>query len=157
MFIYSIRASSIKFFAVIVLTIALLIGLLVIGNVQSAAAISSQVNLTGIDTNEERVAFIKEMGITVEEVPVEDVDFALPKDFDRVISGYNEIQRLQGLDLSKYKNKRVTRYTYRVVGGCEGYEGEVHVNLIIYRNTVIACDISSADPGGFIKPLINLN
>ena len=65
----------------------------------------------------------------------------------------NEIQKLQGLDLTKYKNKKVTRYTY-TANDYEGYDGEVNVNLIVYRNTVIGCDVSSVDPTGFVKPLI---
>ena len=50
---------------------------------------------------------------------------------------------------------RVTRYTYQV-NGYGDYDGEVNVNLVIYRNTVIACDVSSADSTGFVKPLIKL-
>ena len=60
---------------------------------------------------------------------------------------------MQGLDISKYKNKKVTRYTY-LAENYDGYDGDVYVNLILYKNTVIACDISSADPSGFISPLI---
>ena len=156
MFIYSVRASSIKFFGVIVLTIAVLVGLLIIGNGATEPTALAQVKLSGMEKNEDRVAFIKEMGFSVDEAPLEDVDFSLPSDFDKVISGYNELQKMQGLDLTKYKNKRVTRYTYRVTD-YEGYDGEVHVNLIVYKNTVIACDVSSADPTGFLKPLIILN
>jgi hypothetical protein len=79
----------------------------------------------------------------------------MPKDFDRVVTEYNELQRRQGLDLSKYTGKRVTRYTYEVKN-YEGYEGTVYVNLLVYRDKVIGCDISSADPTGFVAPLIKL-
>jgi hypothetical protein len=72
----------------------------------------------------------------------------MPPDFDRVIVGYNELQRRQGLDLSKYKGKRVTRYTYKLVG-----DGEVYANLFVHRGKIVACDISDASPDGFVKPL----
>ena len=81
--------------------------------------------------------------------------YSAEKVIDRIISGYNQIQKSQGLDISKYKNKRVTRYTY-TLENYEGSEDTVYVNLIVYKNTVIACDISSLTDGGFVKPLIKL-
>ena len=71
--------------------------------------------------------------------------------FDRVILGYNELQKKQGLDLSKYENKRVTRYTYRVTNYKS--DGEVYANLFVYRSKIVACDLSSGDPLGFVIPL----
>ena len=77
--------------------------------------------------------------------------FRLPENFDRVISGYNQIQISQGLNLSKYARKRVTHYSYKVTNYKDG--GEVLVNLLIYKNKIIACDISSAEENGFVLPL----
>mgnify|MGYP003451163499 FL=1 len=155
MFVYSVRASTVRFFAVIILTLAFLVGIVAFGGISGNAvsAMTNTVNFEGRKTNDDRVAFIKEFGVDVKEAPIETVDFTLPENFDRIIAGYNEIQKMQGLDLSKYKNKKVTRYTY-LAENYDGYDGDVYVNLILYKNTVIACDISSADPSGFISPLI---
>lgn len=157
MFVYSVRASTVKFFAVIVLTLAVLAGVLIFGGIGGGAvsASSDVIDFGGIKTNDDRVRFIADFGVEVEEAPIETVDFSVPENFDRVIMGYNEIQRRQGLDLSRYKNKKVTRYTY-LVKNYEGYDKEVHVNLIMYKNTVIACDVSSADPTGFVRELVKL-
>ncbi len=157
MFVYSIRASTIKFFGIIVLTLAVLVGILVFGSsAEATSAVSTSLSFSGVSTNEDRIAFISQFGIKVDEVGFECAEFSVPEDFDRVISGYNELQRMQGLDISKYKNKRVTRYTYKVKD-YEGYDGEVVVNLIIYKKTVIACDVSTTDPNGFVKPLVVIN
>ena len=157
MFIYSVRASTIRFFSVIVLTLAVLITLLVLGGGQSSVAASStSVDFSGIKTNEDRVEFITQLGVKVKPEAVESAEFRVPENFDRIISGYNEIQKMQGLDLTKYKNKKVTRYTYEA----EDFNGRgegVFVNLIIYRGTVIACDVSSQSPDGFIEPLVKFN
>ena len=155
MFVYSVRASTVRFFAVIILTLAFLVGIVAFGGISGNAvsAMTNTVNFEGRKTNDDRVAFIKEFGVDVKEAPIETVDFTLPENFDRIIAGYSEIQKMQGLDLSKYKNKKVTRYTY-LAENYDGYDGDVYVNLILYKNTVIACDISSADPSGFISPLI---
>ena len=158
MFVYSVRASTIKFFLVIVLTLSLLIGVLVLSDAGeiSVSAASQTVDFDGIKTNEQRVKFIESFGISVSDEPREQVSFSVPENFDTIISGYNEIQKLQGLDLTRYKNKKVTRYTYNVEK-YEEYDGEVVVNIIVYRGNVIGCDVSSLSPGGFVKPLVNLD
>ena len=75
----------------------------------------------------------------------------MPDNFDRVILGYNELQKKQGLDLSKYAKKKVTRYAYKVTN--YDSEGEVYANLFIHRGKIIACDLSSVSPDGFVVPL----
>lgn len=154
MFVYSVRASTVKFFAVIVLTLGVLVGAIVISNSGAvAASADGSINFGNIKTNEDRLEFIAQFGIEVAGEPKESVTFSVPEDFDKVIAGYNELQKSQGLDISKYKNKKVTRYTYEI-DGYGDYKGPVNINLIVYRNTVVACDISSADPTGFIEPLV---
>ena len=157
MFVYSVRASTVKFFAVIVLTVAVLVGAITIGNSRAVAASGSVgIKFSGIKTNDDRIAFISQFGVEVSGEPSDTVKVCVPKDFDKVIAGYNEIQKSQGLNLEKYKNKKVTRYTYDIDKWGD-YEGPVCVNLIIYRSTVVACDVSSKDPTGFVEPLIKLN
>ena len=75
----------------------------------------------------------------------------MPEDFDRVLLGYNELQKQQGLDLSKYAKKRVSRYSYEVTNYSE--DGAVVANILVWKGRVIACDFSSASPDGFVKPL----
>ena len=154
MFIFSVRASTVKVFAVLLLTFAVLLSLILSGNTVFASGEPvSSVDLSGIKTEDDRVAFIEQFGIRVKGAAKESETFVMPENFDRVIEGYNEIQHRQGLDLSKYKKKKVTRYTYEV-DGYEGYDGDVFVNILVYRNKVIGCDVSSADPNGFVKGLI---
>ena len=153
MFIYSIRASTVKLFGFVALTL-LLIGVTLGfggGETVMAAAGESGINFSGIKTNEDRVEFINGFGIKVESEPIEEEAFTMPENFDRVILGYNEIQKKQGLDLSKYANKRVTRYTYKVTN--YNSEGDVYANLFVYRSKIVACDVCSASPTGFVVPL----
>ena len=153
MFVYSIRASSVKFFAFIFLMLALIAGVLVASqsDVVFASSTSLEIDYGGIKDAADRVAFIEQFGIQIDDEPIEEKSFKMPKEFDRVILGYNELQKKQGLDLSKYKNKRVTRYTYRVVGE------DSYANLFVYRGKIVACDISSASPDGFVLPLTLAN
>ena len=151
MFVCTVRASTVKFFAFVFATVALMIGLVILGGQDSVLAMSdgTEIRFDGIKENSDRIAFITALGVEVKEAPTEEKTFRIPQDFDRIASGYNEIQKSQGLDLLRYKNKKVTRYTYEVKN-YEGYEGKVYVNLLVYRNKVIGGDVCSADSSGFI-------
>lgn len=152
MFIYSVRASGLKVFAVILIA-AVLVLIIATGGRSVLASSSTEISFTGIKTDEDRRAFINSLGVKLKGGAVEEMTFVMPESFDRIMLGYNEIQKAQGLDLSGYAKKRITRYTYEM-DGYDGYEGTVYVNLLVYRSRVIGCDISSADPEGFVEPLI---
>ena len=156
MFVCSVKAGTLKFFGAVLLSLALFLAILVLVD-PAATAVDADavetVNYAGIKTDADRVTLLKSFGWEVtSEAPTEEVTFLLPEEFDRVLAGYNEIQKAQGLDLARYKNKRVTRYTYEL-SHYEGYEGKVYANLIMYKNKVIAADITSADPYGFVHGL----
>ncbi len=157
MFICSLRASTLKFFSAVLLSLALFLTILILvePTVVDAGAepeATEVVNYSGVRTDEERREFLSSFGWQTGDAPADEEDFVLPADFDRVLAGYNEIQKEQGLDLSRYRNKKVTRYTYEVAGYPD-FEGKVYANLIVYKNKVVAADICSADPYGFVHGL----
>ncbi len=153
MFVYTMRAGTLKFFAVVGVALALLVTLIVLvptyGTDASAASETVSYNYGKIKTSDDVEGFLSQFGWTVEDEPLETVKVTLPDEFDKIFTAYNEIQRRQGLNLAKYKRKEVTRYTYAVTN-YEGYEGKVYANILVYRNRVIGGDICSADTTGFI-------
>lgn len=157
MFIYSIRASTVRFFACILICLGVLVLLLTLGSAETvyASADGREINYGGMKTNEDRVAFIESFGIKVKGEPISEETFTMPDNFDRVIQGYNQIQKMQGLDLTKYERKRVTHYTYEVIN--YDTDAKVYVNLLVYRNRIVAADISSMDNGGFVKALTEVD
>ena len=88
----------------------------------------------------------------VQAQPIEEEKIAIPAEFDRVLSEYNLLQQKHGLDLSRYKRKRATRYTYEVTN-YDAWDGPVYLTLLVCRNRVIGGDICSADVNGFVLPL----
>lgn len=176
MFIYAVHGNTIKFFGIIgisILTLALLIAFIPKGEaaqprdpaadaVPSAppsnvtpegdAEASKTVNFDKVKTNEDRIALIKSYGWEVEGTPAEEAKVTVPAEFDRVMESYNQIQRQQGFDLSKYRNRDMMRYTYRITNYPD-YNGTVYCNLLIYKNRVVAADICSSDVNGFIAGL----
>lgn len=158
MFVYSVRASTLKFFTFVIVTLALVAGVIVYGSAEAVLTSSGngEVDFSGIKTNEDRVSFIERLGVAVNDTPIEEKSFTLPKELDRVIAEYNEIQKRQGLDLSKYTNKKITRYTYEVTN-YKSDEASVYANLFVYRNRIVACDISGSSPDGFVIPLTQVD
>lgn len=157
MFIYSMHANTIKFFAVICLALTALITLIAFAPTYSTdgsapAGATVTYNYEKIKSNEDRINFLKQFGWEVEAQALEEKQVKIPAEFDKIFLEYNEIQRRQGLDLSAFKKKSVMRYTYSVKNYPD-YEGEVLVNILVYKNTVIGGDVCSADVSGFVHGL----
>ena len=57
------------------------------------------------DTNDARVKFLTDLGWDVTASPAEAAEVKIPKDADEVFDRYNELQKSQGYDLSKYAGK----------------------------------------------------
>ena len=151
MFIYSMRAKTLKFFGIICLClVAVIVGITFVPSyVQASAEPASEINYSKIKNEEDRINFLKQFGWEVNPVAVEVKETKIPKNFDKVFTAYNEIQKRQGLDLGSYKGKAITRYTYEITN-YDGYEGTVYANVIIYKNKVIGGDVCTADVEGFI-------
>lgn len=158
MFVYSLKANTIKFFGVLCVALVALITL--IAFLPSYEPNTTAVGKNGentvsisydkVKTNEDRIKFLEQFGWKVTSEPLETEEVLIPSDFDKVFAGYNEIQKSQGLDLGKYRKKRLTRYTYEVTN-YDGYDGTVYANLLIYKGRVVGGDICSADAGGFMQ------
>ncbi len=158
MFVYSMRASTLKFFGVIALSVAVLFTLIAFipttdPIAEASAAVSAsdgvKIRYDKIKSEEDVVSFLSQFGWTVSEKPLETEEVTVPSEFDKVFLGYNEIQKGQGLDLSKYRRKQLTRYTYEVLNFPD-YEGKVYANVLVYRNKVVGGDLCTADMSGFI-------
>lgn len=155
MFICTVRANTLKFFGVIAVSLAVLCTVIFMipeytpVSTKAIAAEASKYNYDRIKTNDDVVGFLAQFGWEVEGEPLEEVRIKIPAEFDKVMNSYNELQRNQGLDLSKYRGKEVTRYTYRV-RNYPDYSGSVMANVIIYKNKVIGGDLCSSDVTGFI-------
>ena len=159
MFVYSVKATTIRFLSVLVLSGVLLTGVTLYASSAaeaSSGAVSETVSYENVKSESERRAFLSSLGFTVTKDAESTVDFTLPKALDAVLLGYNEIQKEQGLDLGKYTGKKVTRYTYEIPD-YEGYDGKVYANIIVYRGRVVAADLTGVGEEGFVRPLSVLN
>ncbi len=141
------------------------IGLAVLGGIlwsitalapRAAQAVAAQIDSQSISQklkdNAARVSYLQDFGWMVEETPLVEMEVQIPKEFDSAYQQYNEIQLRQSLDLTKYRGKRAMLYTYTVLNYQAQEEG-VTASLVLYKNRVIAADISSANAQGFTHGL----
>ena len=156
MFVYSVRASSIKLVGVICVALTVLITLIAFVPTYSLptqpatdADADIKYSYDKVKTPDAAANFLAQFGWEVESVPVEETVVTIPSEFDKIFAAYNELQKSQGLNLTKYRGKDVTRYTF-AVKNYEGYEGTVWANVLVHRGRVIGGDICSADVSGFV-------
>jgi hypothetical protein len=150
MFVWSVKASTLKFIAVLLVSAAAIGALAVFMpkyELKAAAASAAEASrkASGEDDIKE---FLSENGWEVSQL-LDKADVTVPAEFDSVYESYNTLQKKQGFDLSKYKRKTVSRYTYKVDNYAD-YSGVVLADVIVYKNKVIGGDICSADVNGFI-------
>ena len=81
---------------------------------EEGAPVSSMGSLEGAGN------YLQSLGYELEKEPVRQEDITLPKEFDSVYEEYNNLQKECGFDLSPYKGKNLTLYTYRLTN----YPGE---------------------------------
>ncbi|HJB25141.1 MAG TPA: DUF4830 domain-containing protein [Firmicutes bacterium] len=121
--------------------------ILCLGKGEADAAAEPQ-TLYSARTDEERIEFLNSFGWEVQPQPAEVMELTIPETFDGVYKEYNEIQQRQGMDLSKYKGKRVKRWTYEITNYPD--EPQVVANLLVYEDKIIGGDVSTVRLDGFM-------
>ena len=162
MFVYSFKASTVRILGVVCIALVGIIAMVAFvptyvtaGNADAPAVQvgteSVSVRYDKIRTEQDVVNFLAQFGWQVDGKAIEVKEVSVPAEFDKIYAGYNQVQVAQGLDLSRYKGKTLTRYTFKVTN-CEGYEGEVLANVLVWRKKVVGGDICSAEiTGGFVQ------
>lgn len=153
MFIYTAKLS--KRMITVVLLAALLLILLVIllANRNTGTAIETA-NLK-LSSPEEQVRFLSSCGYTVSPEPVTTREVQIPKEFTEVYTRYNAMQKAQGFDLEKFRGKQATQYVFEVMDYAEDDDPEpVYATLLLYKNKLIAAELSRGGENGFLRPLM---
>lgn len=155
MFIYSLKASTVKFFGILGLSILTLAALIIfipsekIDTTQEIATLNENISFNNVKSAKDAQKFLSQYGWTTNDLSTSECEVTIPKDFDKIMSQYNELQKQQGLDLSKYSKKTVTRYTFEVTN-YPNYSGTVYANVLTFKGKVIGGDICSSDSRGFL-------
>lgn len=154
MFVVSVKSSRLKSYFLIAL-IALLgtIGGIISVSVSKAAPVAKIGEyVMRADSAEERKAFFSQFGWEIVADPVQVKEVVIPTEFDETYEKYNKLQKAQGLDLEKYKGKRLKHWSYEITNfpEYEGTNGLIHGNILVYQGTVVGGDVSSIELDGFM-------
>lgn len=153
MFVISMKSEKLKKY----LIIAIVCALTTIGGIISVTKDSTPVAKVGgvnmrAGTAEERIAFFSQFGYDISEDPLEVKEVVIPTEFDETYNKYNEIQKSQGLDLSKYRGKRVKMWSFAIKNypGYETTDGTIRGNILVYDGVVVGGDVSNIELDGFM-------
>lgn len=155
----SIKISKFKLAIACIISAVIIFSIITINHLNAykglnfPAASKSIINSPVLKTNQDRISFLNSLGLEVSKEPIETVQVIIPKEFDAVFNRYNELQKSSGFDLTRYRNTVSTRYTYLVTNLKNFTNDEVRANLFIYKDKVIAGDISSVRIDGFMVAL----
>lgn len=105
--------------------------------------------------NESNIEYINSFGWIVEENPTDIVHMTFPDSETAIFGSYSEILKKGGFDISTLPNKRVIRYSYKVLNHKNSDSGLIRINIIISDGEIVAADITSLDKGGFVMPINN--
>lgn len=151
MFIISFKKIKKVFFIFICVSICILT-VLFIGSKKQNITLKNNIVSVFANDNNSRLLFFKERGWNVGTEPLEVCSITIPCEFNNTFSAYNELQKAQGFDLSKYRGKTCQKYTYQILNYTDGSQN-VRATVIVFKNKVIGGDIFKAGPDGFIRPI----
>ena len=104
-------------------------------------------------THDQQIAVLNAFGYEVDSHPVLIEEIVIPAEFDEKYEQYNNLQKLSGFDLTKFKGMRAKKYTYRVTNYSDQSEN-ILANLLVYGDKAIGGDISSANIDGFVHGFV---
>ena len=150
MMIQAVRLTRKKAALAVILAGTLMVGLILLLGRGGPPVKEDLPLLTG---NNERIAYLHELGWEVEEEPVTTLQFLLPPQLKGDYVAYNDLQKSQGFDLETCCGKQVTRYTYTVTNYPKRPDG-VQLNLYVCEELPVAGDVVCTGADGFQDTLM---
>lgn len=145
MVVMTAKVSKSKLIAVVCLLAAIIcVALVVLSGNGSSDPAAPEIDA---GTNEGRIEWLAAYGWTVDAQPAEVQNVRIPAEMDEVLQRYNELQRSQGYDLSRFAGKEVTRYVYTIVN-YGGATEPVYATLLVSDGQVIGGDITVTGAAG---------
>ena len=151
MVIWTAKVSGKKIFlAILGLAAAVFLGACVVNRFGAGDSVAKS---PALETNEDRVAYLAELGWAVQEEPIETLRFQIPEILEEPYLSYNALQLPQGFDLSRHRGEQAERFTYAVTNYPDRPSG-VQVNLYLCGGVPVAGDILCPGADGFQEPMI---
>ena len=104
------------------------------------------------ETNEQRLAYLTSLGWEVNDQPIETLSVTLGETLEEPYLSYNDLQRSQGFDLTRYCGQTLSRYTY-VVTNYPDASLPCQADLYVCDGALAAGDIVCTGENGFMAGL----
>ena len=111
----------------------------------------SQPTSATVSGNEARVKFLQDLGWEVTTSPAESSQIRIPTESSQVFDRYNQLQKSQGYDLSKYAGKNAMRYVYKITNYPGAGEDPVYATILVHKNQIIGGDITNTAADGKVQ------
>lgn len=152
MFIWSVKLNR-NFLWGICAALCLSIGVAAVASSKDTTDVLKNAVNTKAETYEQQVEMLQSFGYEAEPQPILIEEIIIPAEFDERYEEYNNLQKLSGFDLAKYKGLRAKKYTYRVTNYPD-HPSDVVANILVYGNKAIGGDVSSTALEGFVHGFI---
>lgn len=154
MVIFTAKLNRKKLIAIAAAAVAIILFVIVLSNRGTGTTIT-ETAAQKLSTPESRVEYLASVGYTVAPEPVRTQEVGIPEEFSEVYDRYNAMQMAQGFDLTKYRGKRVMQYVYQIENWPQDGDTEpVYATLLLYKDKLIAGEISRGGENGFLRPLL---
>jgi hypothetical protein len=151
MFMYTAKFNRKKAVAAVLILAAVLCFIIILAGRLSGGGKASALSAV-VRNNKQRVEYLESLGWKVDEAAVDEQRVKIPVTFSDVYIRYNALQLAQGFDLTRYGGLEATRYTYKVKNHPSS-DDDIVADIIIYKDKVIAGDVQSCTPDGFMNGL----
>lgn len=128
----------------LVLVVALVLSL-------NQGAIPASSNTQEMGENSNRVAYLQQLGWTVEEKAVSTQELLIPETLDESYNSYLTLLRDQGFELENYCGKHIQRYVYQITNYPSG-RTDVQAVLLVFDGTLVGGHVQAED-GSFVSTL----
>ena len=115
----------------------------------------AQTTSAPITDNNSRVKFLADLGWEAAATPTESGQVRIPSETTEVFDRYNQLQKQQGYDLTRYAGKNVMRYVYKITN-FPGATDPVYATLLVHKNQIIGGDITDTSAQGKVRGLKNV-
>ena len=151
MMVMTAKVDKKKIALVVAGIVVLIVGLVLLfggkDDTPTSATVTTAASVVG---NDDRVHFLNGFGWEVTNSPTESSQVRIPEKASEVFDRYNELQKSQGYDLSRYTGQTVMRYVYKV-NNYPGATEAVYATLLISKNQVIGGDVTNTAAKGVIQ------
>lgn len=127
-------------------SLAIILAVVIITFILIFQALSEKAAQIDGSTNAARMMYLKSIRLEANDQNLTAKDIIIPQKFNNVYTEYNKLQKKSGFDLSDYKGRSATVYTYELTA-------KKQIHLIVCDGKIIGGDIADVNVNGKMYPL----